>query len=153
MIYLTFKRWLARTNQNMCMMQLIIWRNNIKRYNEHTYHFFNTILSHLVPVCAEISFFKSPTVSSGLNTDSRKILAICLAMSSCMFIKSCTKLCSVRLHNKNELKTPQDRVTDGEMLFYCIKSNISPSIQEFSFQTLVLINQFCHSFFVGWHFC
>lgn len=31
------------------------------------YHFFKTILSYFVPVCAAISFFKSPTVSSGLH--------------------------------------------------------------------------------------
>ena len=32
-----------------------------------TYHFLRTIFSHLVPVCAAISFFRSPIVSSGLN--------------------------------------------------------------------------------------
>ena len=32
-----------------------------------TYHFFSTILSHFVPVCAAMSFFKSPTVSSELE--------------------------------------------------------------------------------------
>lgn len=31
------------------------------------YHFLRTILSYLVPVCAAMSFFKSPTVSSGLH--------------------------------------------------------------------------------------
>lgn len=31
------------------------------------YHFFKTIFSHLVPVCAAINFFKSPIVSSGLH--------------------------------------------------------------------------------------
>uniref|UniRef100_A0A6B0U819 Putative eukaryotic translation initiation factor 6 eif-6 n=1 Tax=Ixodes ricinus TaxID=34613 RepID=A0A6B0U819_IXORI len=31
------------------------------------YHFFSTILSHLVPVCAAISFLRSPTVSSELH--------------------------------------------------------------------------------------
>ncbi|CAN7940800.1 unnamed protein product, partial [Ixodes pacificus] len=30
------------------------------------HHFFSTILSHLVPVCAAISFLRSPTVSSEL---------------------------------------------------------------------------------------
>ncbi|XP_022648694.1 uncharacterized protein LOC111260866 [Varroa jacobsoni] len=31
------------------------------------YHFFRTILSYRVPVCAAISFFRSPTVSSDLH--------------------------------------------------------------------------------------
>lgn len=31
------------------------------------YHFFKTIFSHRVPVCAAINFFKSPIVSSGLH--------------------------------------------------------------------------------------
>lgn len=31
------------------------------------YHFFKTIFSHRVPVCAAINFFKSPMVSSGLH--------------------------------------------------------------------------------------
>lgn len=32
-----------------------------------SYHFFNTILSYRVPVCAAISFFRSPMVSSELK--------------------------------------------------------------------------------------
>ena len=39
----------------------VIWSLNT------LYHFCSRIFSGLVPVCAEISFFKSPTVSSGLH--------------------------------------------------------------------------------------
>ena len=49
----------------------------LKQYFEldiSTHHFFNCIFVWSVPVCAAISFFKSPTVSSGLHLTRTKCL-------------------------------------------------------------------------------
>ena len=66
----------------MHVLHALIKNNNIKlvtfntqmtslEQKQNTHHFLSTILSHFVPVCAAISFFKSPTVSSGLSKESK----------------------------------------------------------------------------------
>jgi hypothetical protein len=44
-----------------------IIERKVKDHGDGSYHFFSWILDASVPICAAISFLRSPTVSSGLH--------------------------------------------------------------------------------------
>lgn len=77
-IYTEVQYWIDFTSEYLwkylLKSQIIRPSCNVQRIQSPTvmvslkmvYHFFKTILSGFVPVCAAINFFKSPIVSSGL---------------------------------------------------------------------------------------
>lgn len=62
------------------------------------YHFFRTIFSCFVPVCAAISFFRSPMVSSGLH-----FTRTCIPSISCCLRQS-YKSCNITFLPKRSLQ-------------------------------------------------
>nr|XP_037269720.1 uncharacterized protein LOC119161383 [Rhipicephalus microplus] len=68
------------------------------------YHFFKTILSHRVPVCAAMSFFRSPIVSSSLHFTrtffpSRSLHVISIIMTDLAQQTSIRKPAKLQLRN------------------------------------------------------
>ena len=66
--YIAFSVYYSETvdNKEIGFKGTLIWEDTLSTAWQ-AHHFFRTILSGLVPVCAATNFFRSPIVSSGLG--------------------------------------------------------------------------------------